>query len=375
MAKNYYEILGVDKNAGDAEIKTAYRNLAKKYHPDLNQGNKEASEKFKEINEAYETLSDSNKRAEYDNPAPQGFNFGGFGGGGGSSGGFEDIFDMFSSFTGGGGNRRGREQNTQGSDIHISMTLDFVEACKGVHKDVKVVVRERCSDCKGTGAKNGTAFTTCQKCGGSGKVQYVSETIFGRSVSARTCDECNGTGKKITEKCTKCRGSGFESKNKTIGLDIPAGVEDGNELSVRGYGNQSKVDGGESGSLIISINVIPHKLLKRKGLDLFVELPVPFITATVGGTVEVPSLDGTFSQKIPEGTQSGTMLRIRGKGIKLRNGQTGDLYLNVVVEVPKNLTKKQKKMFDDLAEDLDKKQYGKFRDYMETIYEISKDNK
>ncbi|MEG1519542.1 MAG: DnaJ C-terminal domain-containing protein [Clostridia bacterium] len=156
---------------------------------------------------------------------------------------------------------------------------------------------------------------------------------------------------------------------------MPAGVEDGNELSVRGYGNQSKVDGGESGSLIISINVIPHKLLKRKGLDLFVELPVPFITATVGGTVEVPSLDGTFSQKIPEGTQSGTMLRIRGKGIKLRNGQTGDLYLNVVVEVPKNLTKKQKKMFDDLAEDLDKKQYGKFRDYMETIYEISKDNK
>lgn len=372
MAKNYYEVLGVEKNASDADLKTAYRNLAKKYHPDLNQGNKEAAEKFKEINEAYETLSDSTKRAEYDNPAPQGFNFGGFGGG---SGGFEDIFDMFSNFTGGGGNRRGREVSKAGTDVHISMTLDFVEACKGVHKDVKVVLKERCSECHGTGAKSGTAYTTCSKCGGTGKIQYVSETIFGRSVSSRTCDECNGTGKKITEKCSKCKGSGFESKNKTIGLDIPAGVEDGNELSVRGYGNQSKIDNGENGSLIISINVIPHKLLKRKGLDLFVELPVPFITATIGGTIEVPSLDGTFSQKIPEGTQSGTMLRIRGKGIKLRNGQIGDLYLNVVVEVPKNLTKSQKKIFDELQDDIDKKQYSKFRDYMDTISIIAKENK
>lgn len=372
MAKNYYEILGVEKTASEDEIKTAYRNLAKKYHPDLNRGNDEASEKFKEINEAYETLSDSNKRAEYDNPSQQGFNFGGFGG---SSGGFEDIFDIFSSFTGGGANRRGREQSRQGTDIHISMSLDFVEACKGVHKDVKVVMRERCSECNGNGSKNGTAYTTCSKCGGTGKIQYVSESIFGRTVNARACDECNGTGKKVTEKCTKCKGSGFESKNKTIGLDIPAGVEDGNELSVRGYGNQSKFDGGENGSLIISINVVPHKLLKRKGIDLFVELPVPFIVATIGGTIEVPSLDGTFSQKIPEGTQSGTMLRIRGKGIKQRNGQTGDLYLNVVVEVPKNLSKKQKKMFDDLSEDLDRKQYSKFREYMDRIYELSRENK
>ena len=371
MARNYYEVLGVSKDASDGEIKTAYRNLAKKYHPDLNQGNEAASDKFKEANEAYETLSDSNKRAEYDNPQPQGFNFGGFGGGSGG-GGFEDIFDIFSAF-GGGGRQSQRQVSEQGTDINVSMTLSFVEACKGVHKDVKVTVKERCGDCKGTGAKAGTSHTTCTKCGGTGKVQYVSNSIFGRTVSHRDCEECKGTGKKITEKCTTCRGNGFVSKNKTIGLDIPSGVDDGNELTVRGYGNQSKSATGQNGSLTIDITVTPHKLLKRKNLDLFVDIPVPFSVATIGGTVEVPSLDGTFSQKIPEGTQSGTMLRIRGKGIKTKNGRVGDLYINVLVEVPKNLTRHQKKLIDSFSESLEKKQYSKHRDYMERIYEISKE--
>ncbi len=372
MAKNYYDVLGVSKDASDDEIKKAYRNQAKKYHPDLNQGNEAASEKFKEANEAYETLSDGNKRAEYDNPQPQGFNFGGFGGGGGG-GGFEDIFDIFSAFGGGGRSQSARQVAEVGTDINISMTLSFVEACKGVHKDVKVTVKERCKECSGTGAKNGTSHATCGKCSGTGKVQYVSNSIFGRQVSHRDCEDCKGTGKKILEKCTHCRGNGFVSKNKTISLEIPAGVDNGNELSVRGYGNHAKSATGSNGSLVIDITVTPHKLLKRKNQDLFVDIPISFVTATLGGTVEVPSLDGTFSQKIPEGTQSGTMLRIRGKGIKTKNGRVGDLYLNVLVEIPKSLTRIQKKDLEELSESFEKKQYSKHRDYMEKIYEISKE--
>lgn len=374
MAKSYYEILGVDKNASADEIKSAYRSLAKKYHPDLHPGDEEAANKFKEINEAYETLSNPEKKAAYDNPSP--FGQGGFGGGQGgfdfSGSGFDDIFDIFSNFTGGG--RRQSKSSNQGSSIRISLNLSFMEACKGVKKEVKVTKKERCPDCHGTGAKDGTSYTTCSKCNGTGRVQYVSNTLFGRTVSYGTCPDCGGTGKKITEKCSTCRGAGLVSKNKTITLDIPAGVDDGNVLTVRGAGNESSVAGAPNGDLILEINVAPHKLLKRKSLDLFVELPVPFVTAAMGGTIEVPSLDGTFTQKIPEGTQSGTVLRIRNKGIKMKNGQQGDLYLNVVVEVPKNLSRSQKKLFESLDSDIERKQYSKFKDYMDKIADIAKEN-
>ncbi len=365
MARNYYEVLGVDKNASEADIKSAYRKLAKKYHPDLNQGNDEAMAKFKEVNEAYETLSDSEKRANYDNPRP---NFGGgFNGSSGGFGGFEDIFDIFSSFSGGGATRRGGAQSRNGTDINVTLNLTFVEACKGVKKEIKIQKRERCSECRGTGAKNGTEYNTCGKCNGTGKIQYVSDGFFGRQVSYRECPDCNGTGKKIKERCTKCNGSGFETKTKTLTLEIPAGVDDGNVLNVRGNGNQSKYADGMDGNLILSINVSPHKLLKRNGNDLFVELPIPFITATLGGSIEVPSLDGTFSQKVPEGTQSGTVLRIRGKGVKSKNGRVGDLYLNVVVEVPKNLSRAQRKALEALSEDIDRKQYSQYKAYMDKI--------
>ena len=374
MAKSYYEILGVDKNASADEIKSAYRSLAKKYHPDLHPGDEEAANKFKEINEAYETLSNPEKKVAYDNPSP--FGQGGFGGGQGgfdfSGSGFDDIFDIFSNFTGGG--RRQSKSSNQGSSIRISLNLSFMEACKGVKKEVKVTKKERCPDCHGTGAKDGTSYTTCSKCNGTGRVQYVSNTLFGRTVSYGTCPDCGGTGKKITEKCSTCRGAGLVSKNKTITLDIPAGVDDGNVLTVRGAGNESSVAGAPNGDLILEINVAPHKLLKRKSLDLFVELPVPFVTAAMGGTIEVPSLDGTFTQKIPEGTQSGTVLRIRNKGIKMKNGQQGDLYLNVVVEVPKNLSRSQKKLFESLDSDIERKQYSKFKDYMDKIADIAKEN-
>ncbi|MBR2397763.1 MAG: molecular chaperone DnaJ [Clostridia bacterium] len=371
--KNYYDILNVKKDATADEIKSAYRTLAKKYHPDLHPGDNEAAEKFKEINEAYETLSDPQKREAYDNPSPFGQGFGGQGFNGQgfdfSGTGFDDIFDIFSGF---GGGRRQREQQKTGGNIHVSLNLTFLEACKGCKKEVKIVKKERCTDCNGTGAKNGTEYTVCSKCGGTGKVQYVSQSIFGRSVSYGTCPDCNGKGKKITEKCSTCRGAGLVNKNKTITLNIPAGVDDGNVLTVRGNGHESAEQGGLNGDLILEINVISHKILKRKGLDLFVELPVPFLIATLGGTIEVPSLDGTFTQKIPEGTQSGTMLRIRGKGIRLKNGDIGDMYLNVVVEVPKNLSKNQRKELEKLADNIDRKQYSKYKDYMDKIAEEAK---
>lgn len=366
--KDYYNILGVSKDASDTEIKSAYRKLAKKYHPDLNQGNEAAASKFKEVNEAYETLSDSKKRAEYDNPTPQGFNFGGFGGDGG---GFGDIFgDIFNSFTGG-YSRSTQTRNQQGTDIYVDLDLTFEEACKGVHKDIKIRKKERCKSCKGTGAKNGSSYETCSHCHGTGQVQHVSNTIFGQSVSYTTCPECGGTGRKIIEKCPNCKGAGFTITNRTIGIDIPAGVDDGNQLSVRGRGNDAKSANAVAGDLILNVRVRSHKLLKRRGLDLFVELPVPFVTATLGGTIEVPTLDGTISQKIPPATQSGTMLRIRGKGIHLRNGRKGDLFLNVSIEVPKNLSKKQQKVLKEIDEAFERKQYNKYKKYMDAISELA----
>lgn len=377
MAKSYYEILGVDKSASADEIKSAYRTLAKKYHPDLHPNDTTCAAKFKEINEAYETLSNADKKAAYDNPSPfgngSGSGFSGNGQGFNYNGGFDDIFDIFSNFTGGGSRRSSRQDNHSGQDIRLAMTLTFLEACKGVKKEIRIVKKERCATCKGTGAKDGKSYTVCPKCGGTGKVQYVSQSIFGRTVNYATCDECNGTGKKITEKCPDCKGSGLISKNKTMTLDIPAGVDDGNVLTVRGAGSESAYADGTNGNLVLEIDVIPHKIMKRKGLDIIIDLPVPFITAILGGTVEVPSLDGTFSQKIPDGTQSGTVLRIRGKGIKLKNGESGDMYLNVLVEIPKNLSKTQKKSLEDLDGDFEKRQYSKYRDYMDKIADIAKE--
>jgi len=371
--KNYYDILGVSKTASADEIKSAYRKLVKQYHPDLHPNDKEAAEKFKEVNEAHETLSDEQKRKEYDYSLEHpGMNFGG-GGFSGDFSGFSDIFsDIFGGFGGGSSRRSSRSQKVKGDDITIELELSFLDAAKGCRREVTYVRRTTCNSCRGTGAKNGTEYTVCSKCGGTGKVQYVSQSIFGRSVSYGTCPDCNGKGKKITEKCSTCRGAGLVNKNKTITLNIPAGVDDGNVLTVRGNGHESAEQGGLNGDLILEINVISHKILKRKGLDLFVELPVPFLIAMLGGTIEVPSLDGTFTQKIPEGTQSGTMLRIRGKGIRLKNGDIGDMYLNVVVEVPKNLSKNQKRELEKLADNIDRKQYSKYKDYMDKIAEEAK---
>ena len=369
--KNYYEILGVDKKATPDEIKSAYRKLAMKYHPDRNQGNAEAAEKFKEINEANETLSDEQKRAAYDyeleHPGMGGFG-GGFGGGGFS--GFGDIFsDIFGGGFGGFGG--GRTQQSQvGEDIQKEMSLSFMDAAKGCKKSFSYMRNEQCASCKGTGAKNGTEYTTCSRCQGKGIVQQVQNTMFGRTIRQTVCPDCGGNGRTIKEKCPDCKGKGSQRKETTVTIDIPAGVDTNSYMKKKGYG-QAGPNGGVPGDLIIVFHVEPHKLFVRDRFDLKLDLPVSFKTAALGGTVKVPTIDDTFEFTIPEGTQSGQIFTIRGKGIKSARGGTGNLILRVIVEVPTRLSKDQKKEIESLYDSIELKQYDKMRKYsdnVETLY-------
>ena len=366
---NYYDVLGVKKDASQDEIKTQYRKLARQYHPDLHPGDEEAAAKFKEINEANEVLSDPEKRKKYDfeleNPGMGGFNFGGDGG----FGGFGDIFgDIFSSFTGGASSQRA-EQNRKGQDITLEVELSFLDAAKGCKREIKYNRNEPCSACKGTGAKNGTAYTTCSTCKGSGQVQYVTGGGFFRSISVKPCKDCNGTGKKITDKCTDCGGKGYNRAQTVVTLDIPAGADNNSYIVKRGYGNASTM-GGESGDLIVVFKLSPHKIFKRKNFDLYVELPISFMTACLGGKVNIPTLDDVHEFTVPEGTQSGKTFIVRGKGIKTRNS-VGDLYVTVVVEVPSKISKAAKKMLERFDDELEIKNYDKMKKYsdnMDSLY-------
>ena len=373
MAKNYYETLGVDKNASADDIKKAYRTLVKKYHPDLHPGDKAAAEKFKEINEANEVLSDEKKRKQYDfeqeHPGFGGGNggFGGFGGAGGF-GGFEDIFgDIFGGF---GGGRSSRAQTkTRGEDITIELSLSFLDAAKGCRREIVYTRNEPCASCKGTGAKGGTAYKTCERCGGRGQVQYTQSNGFFRSVSVKPCDECKGTGKKIIDACPDCKGKGYQKKSTKLTLDIPAGADTGSYIRKVGYGEASR-NGGSAGDLIIVMKVEPSKIFRRKNFDLYVEVPISFKTAVLGGKVKIPLIDDVFEYSIPEGTQSGKTFFVRGKGIKSSRG-TGDLYIIVTVEVPTKLSPKQKAMIDDFDKDTDYKsspQMKQYKDNIETMY-------
>lgn len=371
MAKDYYKILGVEKNASADDIKKAYRTQVKKCHPDLHPNDKEAAEKFKELNEAHEVLSDEKKRKNYDTFGdPNGGGFGGgqgFSGGFGGFGGFEDIFgDIFGGF---GGSRQKTKAKQKGEDITLELSLSFMDAAKGCVREITYNRNATCSACKGTGAKGGTAYTTCAKCGGTGQIQYATNNGFFRSVSVRDCDECHGTGKKIIENCPDCKGKGYIKKPTSVTLNIPAGADTGSYLRKQGYGEASS-NGGQSGDLIVIIKVEPSKIFKRKNFDLYVTVPISFKTAALGGKVSVPLLDEVMEYTIPEGTQSGKIFFIRGKGIKTSRG-SGDLYIEIMVEVPTKLTKEQKKALESLEKETDYKQtpeMKKYKDNVETMY-------
>ena len=364
--KNYYDILGVDKKATQDEIKSAYRKLAMKYHPDRNQGNAEAAEKFKEINEANETLSDQQKRAAYDYELEHP-GMGGFGGFGGESGGFGDFSDIFSSIFGGGFGGGARAARSEvGEDIQREMSLSFMDAAKGCKKTIAYMRNEPCTSCRGTGAKNGTEYSTCARCQGKGIIQQVQNTMFGRTIRQSPCPDCGGSGRTIKEKCPDCKGRGSQRKETTVTIDIPAGVDTGSYMKKKGMG-QAAPGGGTPGDLIIVFRVEPHKIFVRDRFDLKIDLPISYKTAVLGGTVKVPTIDDTFDFTIPEGTQSGQVFTVRGKGIRSARGGTGNLLVRVIVEVPTKLSKEQKKLLEKMDGELELKQHERMKRYSDNV--------
>ncbi len=359
--RDYYEVLGVAKTATPEELKKAYRKLAIKYHPDKNPGDKEAEEKFKEAAEAYDVLSDPEKRQKYDqfghNMGPQGFPGGGFGGGHGFT--MEDIFSQFGDIFGGHGGfdmggfgsaagGRPRKRQRRGDDLRITLKLSLEDIAKGISKTLKLKAFAKCDHCNGTGAKDGTAFVTCPTCHGSGTVMRTQQTIFGLSQSAAVCPECNGDGKIIKENCTYCNGTGVQHKEQVVSFNIPAGVADGMTLTVKGKGN-APMHGGVNGDLLVVIEEIKHPELIRDGNDVVYNLMLDFPTAALGGSVEVPTIGGRARLKIAPGTQPGKILRLRGKGLPSTEGYgTGDELVNVMVYVPETLTPEQRAAFESM---------------------------
>ncbi|MGG3450947.1 molecular chaperone DnaJ [Domibacillus aminovorans] len=348
--RDYYDVLGIEKSASKDEIKKAYRKLSKKFHPDINK-EPGADEKFKEITEAYEVLSDESKKAQYDQFGHAGPNQGGFNGGGGFGGfggGFDDIFSTF--FGGGGGRRRDPNAPRQGDDLQYTMTVTFEEAVFGVEKDITIPREEECTTCDGSGAKPGTSRETCSHCAGAGQVNVEQSTPFGRVVNRRTCPHCSGTGKIIKEKCTKCAGNGRITKNKKINVKVPAGIDEGQQIRLTGQG-EAGVNGGPAGDLYIVFRVMQHELFERDGDDIYCEMPVTFVQASLGDEIEVPTIQGKVKLKIPAGTQSGTTFRLRGKGVaNVRGYGTGDQHVHVKVITPIKLSEKQKHLLREFAE-------------------------
>ena len=363
--RDYYEVLGVNKNATDEELKKAYRKLAKKYHPDANPDNKkEAEAKFKEVNEAYETLSDSQKRKMYDQFGPDGpQGFGGNGGGfysqgfdGFNMGDFGDLGDIFSSFFGGGFGGSGRTTSrtktgpTKGASLRYDIEISFEEAFSGVEKEISFNRQETCDTCHGTGAKPGTSATTCSMCGGTGQITQMQTTILGQMQTTRTCPNCHGEGKVIKEPCETCRGKGQVKKPVKIRVKIPEGIDDNQTVVLRGQGAAGE-RGGEQGDLFITVHLKHHSIYTRKGSNVYCDIPVTITQATLGADIEVPMVNGKKEKfKIPEGTQTDTKFRIRGKGFRNGNSTTyGDFIFTVIVKTPKKLTKEQRELLEKLA--------------------------
>ena len=349
--KDYYASLGIEKGASEEEIKKAFRKQAIKYHPDKNSGNAEAEAKFKEINEAYQVLSDPEKRARYDQfgtvDGDPGFG-GGFGGFDFSDmGGFGDIFDSF--FGGGGGGRRPNGPS-RGADIEYSVTLTFEEAVFGVKKDVSINRSENCDSCSGSGAKAGTSPKTCPTCNGSGQVRVQRQTPLGSFVSTSACDKCGGKGKIVENPCPSCSGRGQTRKNRKISVNIPAGVDTGNVMPLRGEGEHG-TNGGPAGDLYIRINVTPSKKFTRKGVDVYIDAHISMAKAALGTEITVATVDGDVKYTVPAGTQSGTLFRLKGKGIpRVNSTGRGDQYVKVIVDIPKTLNDKQREALKMLME-------------------------
>lgn len=379
-SKDYYNILGVDKNATQDEIKSAYRKLAKQYHPDLHPGDDAAAEKFKEVNEAYSVVGDPDKRGKYDRGEMDMDGAGGFnpfGGGGFTATGFDDIFDIFSDAFGFGGTSRRRRANqtTVGSDITYTLTLTFMESILGCTKPITFTRVEKCPTCGGTGAKDESHMKYCDKCGGSGQVRRVQNTIFGQQITVGACDKCGGTGKIVTEHCKACNGKGVINKNKVINVTIPAGVENGSILQLAGEGNAPRSKGGRNGNLLLEISVKPSPVFKRDGFNLHVTVPVSFTTAVCGGEIEIPAPDGVFIHKLGEGTPNGETIRFRGKGIRTARGVTGDLFATISVEVPKGVTRNQKRALEQFENECSIKNYSQKRAYLDEISKLYNDKK
>lgn len=357
MAKrDFYDILGVDKNASKEEIKKAYRKIAIKFHPDKNPGDQAAEDKFKEAAEAYEVLSDENKRAKYDRFGHAGMEGGGFGGGGMN---MDDIFSRFDDIFGGGGGggfgdffgggrSSGGTRMKKGSNLRIKLKLNLEEVANGVEKTIKVKRYNTCDTCGGNGAKNGTDLKTCGTCNGTGQVRKVVNTMLGQMVSASTCPTCDGEGKTISSKCSSCQGEGRIYKEEVINIKVPAGVSEGVQLSMNGKGNAPK-RGGIPGDLLIVIEEEEHPELKRDGSNIHYDLHISFIDAALGATVEVPTINGKVKISIEQGTQGGKILRLRGKGIRDINGYgTGDQLIHVNIWTPKKLSPTEKEALEKL---------------------------
>lgn len=357
--RDYYEVLGVEKSAGQDEIKKAFRKAAKENHPDLHPGDAEAEARFKEIQEAYEVLSDEQSRAKYDQFGHAAFDpaYGGAGGGGGFGGfgGFGDINvdlgDIFESFFGGGGrSRASANAPRKGKNISVSLNITFEEAAFGATKEINVSRIEPCSDCHGSGCANGTTPEVCSECHGTGSVRTQTRTAFGVMSSTAPCSRCGGSGKIIHDPCGTCRGKGSVRRSRKISVNIPAGVDDGMTVSVRGQGNQGS-NGGPNGDLLVTIGVLEHEYFRRDGTSVLYELPLSITQASLGAEMQVPTLDGSVVLKIPESTQSGAVFRLRGKGItSVNGGARGDQYVTVSVQIPKGLTSEQKELLTRLAD-------------------------
>ncbi len=389
MAKrDYYEVLGVPKNASESDIKKAYRKAAMKYHPDKFANSseaekKDAEEKFKEINEAYEILSDPQKKAAYDQYGHAAFEaggpggaggFGGFGQGGGF-GGFDfgdvDLGDIFGDFFGGGRGRRNQGPKVhQGADLRYNLTLTLEEVAFGVEKEIKYKRNGKCHTCHGSGAEPGNRMKTCDKCSGSGHIRTQQRSIFGIQTVMHECDQCHGTGKIPEKACNTCHGTGVEKETVTRKIRIPSGVETGQRLIVRDGGDAGEND-GVYGDLYIFITVKEHEIFTRNGNDIYCEIPIGMTTAILGGEVEVPTIDGKSKIKIPEGTQNGKVFRLREKGIT-QSGRRGSEIITIKVETPTNLTEKQKKILEEFDESLGKKNYKESHSFMEKIKKFFK---